>query len=111
MTLERAKKMTNFTHNVTLTEANTRVDQLLTHLVKDVSRAQIQAWIKLGLITVNEKQVKANYRVQENDQITWNKPEKESIKIEPEAIPLDIIFEDDDLLVVNKPKGMVVHPA
>ena len=56
--------MTNFTHNVTLTEANTRVDQLLTHLVKDVSRAQIQAWIKLGLITVNEKQVKANYRVQ-----------------------------------------------
>ena len=103
--------MTNYTHNVTLTEANTRVDQLLTHLVKDVSRAQIQAWIKLGLITVNEKQVKANYRVQENDQITWNKPEKESIKIEPEAIPLDIIFEDDDLLVVNKPKGMVVHPA
>ena len=103
--------MTNFIHHVTEVEANTRVDQLLTQLVEGVSRAQIQTWIKSGLVMVNGKQVKANYRVQEKDQLGWNEPEKESIKIEPEAIPLDIIFEDDDLLVVNKPKGMVVHPA
>lgn len=103
--------MTKFTHNVTEAEAKSRVDQILTQLVEGVSRAQIQTWIKLGLVMVNDKEVKANYRVQENDQINWSKPEKETIEIEPEAIPLDIIYEDDDLLVVNKPKGMVVHPA
>lgn len=103
--------MTKFTHNVTEAEAKTRVDQMLTQLVKGVSRAQIQTWIKLGLVMVNGEEVKANYRIQENDQINWSKPEIETIEIEPEAIPLDIIYEDDDLLVVNKPKGMVVHPA
>ncbi|NMA89892.1 MAG: RluA family pseudouridine synthase [Amphibacillus sp.] len=103
--------MTKYTHVVDLEQANTRIDKLLSDIINDTSRAQIQNWIKSGLVTVNDSEVKANYRVQENDQVVWELPEEESIKVEPEAIPLDIIFEDDDLLIVNKPKGMVVHPS
>src|SRR5690606_19070174 len=103
--------MTKYTHVVDLEQANTRIDKLLSDIINDTSRAQIQNWIKSGHVTVNGSEVKANYRVQENDQVVWELPEQESIKIEPEAIPLDIIYEDDDILIVNKPKGMVVHPS
>lgn len=103
--------MSEFNHKVNVNEENNRIDKLLTELEADVSRAQIQTWIKDGLVTVNGDRVKPNYRLEVDDAIQWQKPEEEIIKIEPEPIPLDIIYEDDDLLVVNKEKGMVVHPA
>src|SRR5699024_8504086 len=62
-------------------------------------------------VKVNQKKVKPNYTCQPDDEITWSIPETENIAIEPEAIPLDIQYEDNDLLIINKPKGMLVHPT
>lgn len=103
--------MTKFKHTVVETEVNNRIDKLLTHLESETSRAQIQNWIKDGLVTVNGEQVKANYRLEADDEIVWEKAEEEAIEITPESLPLDIVYEDEDLLVVNKEKGMVVHPS
>lgn len=88
---------------------NTRLDRLVTMHRADVSRTQLQQWIKEGNILVNEKVVKPNYKVQENDLITIETPEEK--QLEAEDLQLAIVYEDDDLLVVNKRRGMVVHPA
>lgn len=88
-----------------------RLDKVLTELLPDASRSQIQAWIKDGYVRVNGDTVKTNYKVQEGDAITVTEPEPEVLDVEPENIPLDILYEDEDLLVVNKPSGMVVHPS
>ncbi len=77
----------------------------------DYSRNSIQILIESGLATVNEKIVAKNYRLRNGDYIRVSIPEPEYANIVPEDIPLDIVYEDRDLLVVNKPKGMVVHPA
>ncbi|WP_067838770.1 RluA family pseudouridine synthase [Amphibacillus sediminis] len=98
-------------HVVSTEEASTRLDKLLTTILSDLSRAQIQNWIKDGHVLVNQKVVKSNYRCEAGAQITWQEPEPERLEIQPENIELDIIFQDQDLLVVNKPKGMVVHPS
>lgn len=103
--------MTLFQHIVTKEEENNRIDKLLTEIYADESRSQIQKWISDKLVTVNGRPVKANYRCEENDQIHLQIPEEKEEIIEPENIPLAIIYEDEDLLVVNKPKGMVVHPS
>ena len=88
-----------------------RIDKYLSELLTNQSRTYIQKLIKDGNILVNEKTVKANYKVQGNDKINVNIPEPVSANIIPEDIPLDIIYEDDDVLIVNKPKNLVVHPA
>ncbi len=88
-----------------------RIDKYLSELLSNQSRTYIQKLIKDGNILVNEKTVKANYKVQGNDKINVNIPEPVSANIIPEDIPLDIIYEDDDVLIVNKPKNLVVHPA
>ena len=88
-----------------------RIDKYLSELLTNQSRTYIQKLIKDGNILVNEKTVKANYKVQGNDKININIPEPVSANIIPEDIPLDIIYEDDDVLIVNKPKNLVVHPA
>ena len=88
-----------------------RIDKYLSELLSNQSRTYIQKLIKDGNILVNEKTVKANYKVQGNDKISVNIPEPVSANIIPEDIPLDIIYEDDDVLIVNKPKNLVVHPA
>lgn len=75
------------------------------------SRTEIQKLIQEGFILVNDKMVKSSYLLQENDKITIIYKEVEEAKIEKKDIPLDIVYEDSDLLVVNKPSGMVVHPA
>lgn len=98
-------------HTVTETEQNTRIDKLLSGLIVDVSRSQVQLWVANGHVHINGKQVKANYKCQAGDEIEWIFPEQETITIEPENIPLSIVYEDSDLLVVNKPRGMVVHPS
>ena len=79
--------------------------------MQDVSRSRIQKLIESGLVTVNGRSIKANYKVAAEDMINVTLPELEVPQIEPEDIPLDIVYEDSDIIVVNKPKGMVVHPA
>lgn len=88
-----------------------RIDKILADFMPKTSRSQIQAWIKGGNLSVNGEVVKANYKVQFGDTLRLTIPEAEKINVTPENIPLDIVFEDDDLLVVNKPTGMVVHPS
>ena len=99
------------TYYVDSSNKNIRLDKYLTDLLDNNSRNYIQKLIKNGDVLVNEKSSKANYKVQENDCITINIPEPVTANIEPENIPLDIIYEDDDVLIVNKPKDLVVHPA
>ncbi|WP_240479953.1 RluA family pseudouridine synthase [Paenibacillus fonticola] len=92
--------------------AKQRIDKYVkTLLDDDTSRSQIQIWIDDGHIEVNGLAVKANYKVAEGDRVTLIIPEAESVEIAAEDIPLDIYFEDRDVIVVNKPRGMVVHPA
>ncbi|WLV25700.1 RluA family pseudouridine synthase [Aciduricibacillus chroicocephali] len=92
-------------------DAKTRIDKLLAALNPEQSRSQLQNWIESGHVTVNEKSVKTNYKCQEGDEIKWSEPAAVPLELEAEDIPLDIIYEDRDVLVVNKPRGMVVHPS
>lgn len=90
-------------------EAGERIDRVLAARFPDLSRAQIQRLIRSGAITVNDRVVRPSYCLSLGDRIAVTLPEEASIR--PERIPLDIIYEDEHLLVVNKPAGMVVHPA
>lgn len=91
-------------------ETQTRIDSYLATKL-DISRSKIQKLIKEGKVLVNDKLISANYLVKLNDQIQVNDELNYEISVEPENIPLDIVYEDDDLLVINKASGMVVHPA
>lgn len=90
---------------------NTRIDRWISDHVEDLSRSYIQTLIENGNIMVSGKNIKSNYKVCEDDEINIMLPPDREPEIEAEDIPLDIVYEDDDLIVVNKPKGMVVHPA
>lgn len=89
----------------------TRIDSYLADNFDDYSRSFIQKIIKDECVLVNDKPCKANYIIKENDEITLNVEDPKELDVKPENIPLDIIFEDDDIVIVNKPKGMVCHPA
>lgn len=88
-----------------------RIDKFLSPMFPDFSRSYIQKLTKDGCVLVNEKPVKPNHKVNPQDQITITVPKPAPPEILPENIPLDILYEDEDILVVNKPKDMVVHPA
>ena len=89
-----------------------RIDVFLSNVYKDASRTYLQKLIKEGNICVNGKTVsKSSYKLKEDDEIELNVPEPLPLEILTEDIPIDIIYEDDDFMIVNKPKGMVVHPA
>ncbi len=88
-----------------------RIDKYLSMAAPELTRNRIQGLISDGHVTVNDKIVKASYKVCENDVIKLNIPDAVPADIPAENIPLDIVYEDDDILIVNKPKGMVVHPA
>ncbi|MBN6204987.1 RluA family pseudouridine synthase [Ralstonia pickettii] len=103
--------MSSFYEKVTEEKNKQRIDKLLSEINQDISRSQIQTWIEQGHVKVNQRIVKANYKCQTGDEIEWQIPEVKPLEIKPENIPLDIIYEDSDLLVVNKPRGMVVHPS
>ena len=103
--------MSTYNYEVTEEQAKKRIDKLLAEQLEEVSRSQIQLWIEQGHVTVNSKEVKANYKCQAGDNIQWSIPETEPLQVEAENIPLHILYEDADVLVVNKPRGMVVHPS
>ena len=89
--------------------AGERIDKFLTEKVPELSRSYIQKLIKEKNVKVNSTVIKSNYKVAKGDQIQITIPDLTEPDILPENIPLDILYEDDDILVVNKPKGMVVH--
>ena len=88
-----------------------RIDKYLSEQMTSYSRSHIQKLLKDQCVQVNNLPVKVNYKLRTGDKIKVCLPEPETLNVEPENIPLDILYEDQDLLVVNKPKGMVVHPA
>ena len=90
----------------------TRIDSVLSLLLEGTSRNYISKIIEQGGLKVNDKEERSKkYKVREGDRIELEIPEPEVLSIEPEDIPIEIVYEDDDLMVVNKPRGMVVHPA
>lgn len=91
-------------------DSGVRIDRYLSD-VSDLSRSRVQALVKDGLITVNGKPVKSSYAVCTGDIIEADVPEDQPMDLQPENIPLDILYEDEDVIVINKPKGMIVHPA
>lgn len=92
-------------------DENKRLDSYLSEMTPDLSRSKIQNLIKSGAVKVNDTLKKSSYSLKENDKIDFEIPETESIKIEPQNIPLRIVWEDENMLVVNKPSGMLTHPT
>ncbi len=90
---------------------NQRFDAIVAALCPDYSRSQLQKWIRSGGVTVNGKQLKPKIKLREGDEITVTPQQIEQTTDEPEDIPLDIVYEDEHILVVNKQAGLVVHPA
>lgn len=96
---------------ITAEQKGQRLDKVLGALQEEWSRGQIQTFIDEGHLLVNGEKVKKTYKLKENDEIVVNPPEPEPLEILAEDLNLEIVYEDADVLVVNKPKGMVVHPA
>lgn len=92
-------------------DENRRVDMFLAIELQDMSRSYVQKIIKQDCVCVNNKVVSASFRLSAGDMVSVDVPDAIALEIEAEDIPLDIIYEDDDIILVNKPKGMVVHPA
>jgi len=92
-------------------DSGKRIDSFLSDKLETFTRSTMQKLLTNGNITVNSKVVSKSYKVSENDEIVILIPENTEIDVEPEDIPLNIVYEDEYILVVNKPKGMVVHPA
>lgn len=97
--------------NIEPSDAGERVDKYITLQNEDWSRSQVQAWIKEGRVTVGGEPVKNNYKLQAEDELTLRVPPPREMAILPEPMPLDIVYEDSDVVVVNKQRGLVVHPA
>ena len=91
--------------------AGSRIDKVVTELDKEISRVTAQRLIEEENILVNGKKIKVSYKVGYGDKISVEKPEAKEISLKAQDIPLNILYEDNDVIVVNKPKGMVVHPA
>ncbi|MFC6227270.1 RluA family pseudouridine synthase [Paenibacillus allorhizosphaerae] len=93
-------------------EAGERIDKFLAESLDDsISRTQIQQWIKDGCVTVGDRTVKPNYKLPEGERLILVMPEPEMLELTPEPISIDVVYEDADVIVVNKPRGLVVHPA
>ncbi|WP_046175117.1 RluA family pseudouridine synthase [Domibacillus indicus] len=92
-------------------ENGNRIDKLAASQDDRYSRSQVQEWLKEGRVRVNGKPVKANYKATAGDEVLIDIPAPEELNIEAEDLNLDIYYEDEDVIVVNKPRGMVVHPA
>lgn len=97
--------------SVEKSEENQRLDVFLSNKLEDKSRSYIQLLIEEGNVKVFEKIKKSNYKLKVSDEVWVNVPDNKELELEPEDIPLHILYEDEDVIVVNKPKGLVVHPA
>lgn len=98
-------------YNLSVSKSNVRLDKYIAEQIPDLSRTRIKELIKSKNILVNNHLEKVSYKVNLEDQIKVTVPPKEPLNVKSENIPLDIIYEDNDVIVVNKPQGMVVHPA
>lgn len=96
---------------VTIDKETGRIDKALSLRLTNYSRSQIQQWLKDQAVEVNGQVVRSNYKVKQGDQVEIIIPEPEVLDVLPENIPLEIVYEDEDVLVINKPQGMVVHPS
>ncbi len=96
---------------VTIEDAGTRIDAYLANKNEDISRVAIQRLIEKEKVLVNSKKTKASYKIQNGDKISIEKEKAQEIELKAQEIPIEIIYEDKDIIVVNKPKGLVVHPA
>ncbi|MFP5111208.1 RluA family pseudouridine synthase [Bacillaceae bacterium C204] len=103
--------MEKMEHIILEEQKGDRIDKVISSLDEEWSRTQVQQWIKEGHITVNGQQIKTNYKCSLNDKIEITIPDPEELDVVPEDLNLEIYYEDSDVLVVNKPRGMVVHPA
>ena len=92
-------------------DIGSRLDKYLAKMLPDLTRTRIQQFINDGLVLVNGKTEKNSYKVQNEDLIEIELPEDKEMEILPENIPLDVVYEDADVIVVNKPNGMIVHPS
>ena len=102
--------MEQFEFIVAIEDAKTRIDQYLTAKLP-YSRSRIQSLINQGYILLNDEETKSNAKVKVGDEIVVDVPEAESIELKPVDLNLEIVYEDSDIIVVNKPKGMIVHPG
>lgn len=96
---------------VTITNEKGRLDKVLTEQLSDYTRSQIQQWLKEDSVLLNNQPMKANYKVKSGEVFQIVIPERVSLDLLPENLPLDIVYQDEDVAVVNKPQGMVVHPS
>jgi len=103
--------MEKFTFIIEENLVGERIDKILANLGQEWSRTQVQNWIKEGHVLVNGSKVKPNYKCDLEDQIELQIPEATILDVLPEEMDLDIYYEDGDVIIVNKPRGMVVHPA
>lgn len=103
--------MDAFCFQITEEMEDERIDKCISMLIDSLSRSYIQKLIKEDAVSVNGKPVKGSYRVKEEDEVSFFLPKAVEPDITAQPIPLDILYEDRDVIVVNKPKGMVVHPA
>lgn len=93
-------------------DENKRLDSFLSEITPDISRSKIQNFIKAGCIKINDTLKKPSYMLKENDKIDFEIPDSQKeLEIKPQNIPLDIVYEDENMLVVNKPSGMLTHPT
>lgn len=109
--MDSQKELKEFNFVITEEMEEERIDKCLSALIDSLSRSYIQKLLAEGNVTVNGKQVKPSYKVCADDKVMLLLPPLITPDILPENIPLDILYEDEDVIVVNKPKGMVVHPA
>lgn len=98
-------------YKVNKEEENIRIDKIVNLIEKEVSRSSIQRMIEEGNILVNGNKTRASYKVTKGDTIKINEEIPKEADILPQNMPLDIIYEDDDILIINKEKGIVVHPG
>ena len=103
--------MTQYIFTVAPEQAGERVDKLLAELLEDFTRSRIQKIAESGQLLINGSPVKVNYKLKAGDEIVLHVEPPQEVDIVAEDIPLDIVYEDEEMLVVNKPQGMVVHPA
>ncbi|MGZ5049475.1 MAG: 23S rRNA pseudouridine(1911/1915/1917) synthase RluD [Methylobacter sp.] len=103
--------MTRLTEEVPFGLAGMRLDQVLAEVFSDYSRSKLQTWVKAGRVQVNGQILKAKDKLEGGETITLDAEAEVVVTSEAEEIPLDIIYEDDSILIVNKPAGLVVHPA